>query len=139
MKKIIRNPRKGITLMELVIALSVIMIITIASISMLQTTIKIEVRAAAIIEANNSVETIVECFNFSENNEGFEGLVAKLHGSHTYNNVEGKHIIIIDRGSYKISIEYTDETDYSKIEISAIYSDEYVIYENITYYKYKGL
>ena len=137
MKKIIRNPRKGITLMELVIALSVIMIITIASISMLQTTIKIEVRAAAIIEANNSVETIVECFNYAYDNNEFKGLVAKLHGSHTYNNDGGIHII--DRGSYKISIEYTDETEYSKIEISAIYGEDFVIYENITYYKYKGL
>ena len=135
MKKIIRNPRKGITLMELVIALSVIMIITIASISMLQTTIKIEVRAAAIIEANNSVETIVECFNYAYDNNEFKGLVAKLHGSH--NNDGGKHII--DRGSYTISIEYTDETEYSKIEISAIYGEDFVIYENITYHKYKGL
>ena len=67
MKNIIKNSRKGVSLVELVIALAVIMIITAASISMIHSSIKIEVRAASIIEANNAAESIVEMYRFSNN------------------------------------------------------------------------
>ena len=66
MNKIIKNPRKGVTIVELVIALSVIAIISVAAISMLHTAIKIEVRSASIIEANNTAESIVEIFRFTD-------------------------------------------------------------------------
>ena len=134
MKKIIRNPRKGVTLVELVIALSVISIITVAAISMLHSTIKIEVKSAAIIEANNTVESIVEAFNYAENKDEFSSIISNLHGQIQIPvGNEGEYKI--DRGTYEINIIYTYTDNYSKIEINAIYSDGYEIYKDVTYFK----
>lgn len=148
MKRIINNPRKGVTLAELIVALAIIMIVTIASITMMHSSIKIEVRASAIIEANKSVETIVECFEFSnEDVEGlkFETLLESIEGYDitpvfedildSENNPTGKQYTIytLERGSYSITIKH--DTSINKIEINATYSDGKDIYKGITYNK----
>ena len=135
MKKIIRNPRKGVTLVELVIALSVISIITIAAISMLHTSIKIEVKSAAIIEANNTVESIVEAFDYSDDADEFLEILKELNNKWEFSPgiPEESQVpqYVLNQGTYIITIDYTD----NKIEINAIYSDGQKIYENITYFK----
>lgn len=138
MKNIIKNSRKGVSLVELVIALAVIMIITAASISMIHSSIKIEVRAASIIEANNAAESIVEMYRFSNNfdetnnynQEKFEELLGKFIG---INGKKGKEInndsqeydlYILNKGAYNIKINYYTD----KIEINAFHSDDTQIY-----------
>lgn len=144
MKRIIINPRKGVTLAELIVALAIIMIVTLASITMMHSSIKIEVRASAIIEANKSVETIVECFEFSnEDVEGlkFETLLESIEGYDitpeeildSENNPTGYTIYTLERGSYSITIKH--DTNINKIEINATYSDGKDIYKGITYNK----
>lgn len=145
MKKIINNPRKGVTLAELIVALAIIMIVTLASITMMHSSIKIEVRASAIIEANKSVETIVECFEFSSDASEFETLLESIEGYDitpvtedildSENNPTGKQYTIytLERGSYSITIKH--DTSINKIEINATYSDGKDIYKGITYNK----
>ena len=143
MKKIINNPRKGVTLAELIVALAIIMIVTLASITMMHSSIKIEVRASAIIEANKSVETIVECFEFSSNDSEFETLLESIEGYDitpvteeildSENNPTGYTIYTLERGSYSITIKH--DTSINKIEINATYSDGKDIYKGITYNK----
>ena len=146
MNKIIKNPRKGVTLVELVIALSVIAIISVAAISMLHTAVKIEVRAASIIEANNTAESIVEIFRFTDYDDEFESLTLSLDNSFGSidwdNEEENVNSYIIDRGSYHIEITYyyIEETVKKyrgyKIEIEAFHKDGAPIYnEKITFIK----
>ena len=136
MKNIIKNSRKGVSLVELVIALAVIMIITAASISMIHSSIKIEVRAASIIEANNAAESIVEMYRFSnnfiDNEQGkFEELLGKFIGinekkekENVIDDESNKDLYILNKGAYNIKIYYYTD----KIEINAFHSDDTQIY-----------
>ena len=155
MKKIIKNPRKGVTWVELVIALSVIAIISVAAISMLHTAVKIEVRAASIIEANNTAESIVEMFRFTEDNVEFEKLCdyffsetitkEELIRENEENNAEDNEYLFkytINKGAYSICINYyyivTPENINQgyEIEIDAYHSDNKQIYNGtITFIK----
>ena len=150
MRNFIKNPRKGITLIELVIALSVVAIIIVAAISIIHSAIKIEVRAASIIEANKTAESITEIFNFSNYMDEFEELCELLDESFgnvdmddEYEDENGK-LYIIDRGTYHIEINYyylkesINENDEIieknrgyKIEINAFHSDGTQIYNEI--------
>ena len=138
MKKIIKNPRKGVSLVELVIALTIIMIVSIASISLIHSAIKIEVRATAIIEANKTAESIIETYRYSnffetdnEKKLKFENILDKF-GELSVENKEGYILYTIDRGAYRIDIKYYT----NEIEINAIYSDGTDIYkEPIKYIK----
>ena len=155
MNKIIKNPRKGVTIVELVIALSVIAIISVAAISMLHTAVKIEVRAASIIEANNTAESIVEMFRFTEDNEEFEKLcnyffsetITKeelIRENEENNNEDNEYLFkyTINKGAYSICINYyyivTPENINQgyEIEIDAYHSDNKQIYNGtITFIK----
>lgn len=156
MHKIIKNPRKGVTLIELVIALSVIAIITTVAISMIHSAIKIEVRAASIIEANNTAESIVEMFRYSEDSEEFgllcnsffieEVVENELTFNHEANNEEDNEYLtryMIDKGAYSIYIYYyytkpieNNPNKGYKIEIDANHADGTQIYkETITFIK----
>ena len=159
MKKNIKNPRKGVTLVELMIALSIISIITIASISMMNSSIKIEVRASSVIEANKTVESIVEIFRYSDEEEEFEGLCKDFFNinvlpetSVTIKNKldddsddEYYKQYTINRGGYSITIDYyyrihtLSENEKinigCKIEIAAKHSDGKKIYTDIIFIK----
>lgn len=156
MIKTIKNPRKGVTLIELVIALSVIFIITVAAISIIHSAIKIEVRAASIIEANNTAESIVEIFRYSEDNEEFKLLCDSFFDVvvekddliyNHYENIEEDNEYLteymIDKGAYSIYIYYyyakpvVNNPNYGyKIEIDAYHEDGTQIYnETITFIK----
>lgn len=147
MKKIIKNPRKGVTLVELIVALSVIAIITVAAISLIHSAVKIEAKAASIIEANNTAESIVEVFRFTDYKEDFENLGKLLDDSFGGLDlgIENEISYIIDRNSYYIYITYyylsenvNDIEKYRgyKIEIEACHKDGAKIYnEKITFIK----
>lgn len=150
MIKTIKSPRKGVTIIELVIALSVIFIITVAAISIIHSAIKIEVRAASIIEANNTAESIVEIFRYSKDSDDFLELGGLLDNSFSvYSDNENEKIYEITRGAYYIdikcyytkvivNIENEDVEKYLgyKIEIDAYHEDGTQIYnETITFIK----
>jgi len=140
MKKIVKNTRKGVSIVELVIALSVIMIVTVAAISMLHTAIKIETKSASIIEANNTAESIIEIYRYSQkmdDEEECEDIFKDMLGSLSDNGIDdsqegdGYKPYVLDRGAYNITIKYYTY----KIEINASFKDGTEIYKNITYYK----
>lgn len=149
MKKIIKNPRKGVTIVELIIALSIISIVTVAAITMMNSSIKIETRAASIIEANKTAESIVEIFRYSDNETEFENLckeffqISELPES-SFDNKQYKRYTI-NRGGYSIIIDYyytihtiseNEEINIGcKIKIDAKRSDGKTIYEDILFIK----
>ena len=149
MKKIIKNPRKGVTLVELIIALSIISIVTVASITMMNSSIKIETRAASIIEANKTVESIVEIFRYSDNEDDFESLCKEFFDINNLpeSSFDDKHYkrYTINRGGYSIIIDYyytihtipeNEEKNIGyKIKIAAKRSDGKTRYTDIIFIK----
>lgn len=146
MKRIIKNPRKGVSLVELMVALSIISIISVAAITMMNTAVKLEVKAASAIEASKSVESIIELFRFSNNEEEFDDLcneyfVSAEISKHSVS-VEGqsyKEYTII-KGGYKISIFYyydvLDEKNIGyMININAKHNDGRYIFADKVYIK----
>lgn len=142
MRKIIKNPRKGVSIFELMIALAAIMIIMIASISLLKTSVSVGIKSNACVEASNMVESIVECFEYSKTKEDFVNNLKYFGKCDKSESDENKYII--DCGSYTVEIAYLKLSELedgivveqAKIEIEAFYSDGKNIYkEKIIYYK----
>lgn len=136
MKKNIRNPRKGVTLVELIVALSIITIITVASITMMHSSIKIEARAASIIEANKTVESIIEIYRFSDTEEQFKELCELFDESFDSSNEteykdsenEKYKEFNFNRGAYNIYIKYYKPYEVTTNDVTTRYGNKIEIY-----------
>lgn len=65
MKKNIRS-RKGVSLVEVVVALAVITIISISALSVVFMSVKVEAKTVIVFEVRNSAENAIECFRFAD-------------------------------------------------------------------------
>lgn len=147
MRRIIKNTRKGVTIMEMVIALTVITIISGAALSIILSSIKVESRSAQIVEVTNLVESSIECFQYwdNENENEYLELLQKINANFSmiekaeYNEENDEDLeeeidvvyVLID-GIKIIRIKYDKEGN--KIEIDA-YLDGELIYKNVKYKK----
>ena len=145
MRRIIKNTCKGVTIMEMVIALTVITIISGAALSIILSSIKVESRSAQIVEVTNLVESSIECFQYSDNENEYLELLKKIDANFSmiekaeYNEKNDEDLeegidvvyVLID-GIKIIRIKYDKEGN--KIEIDA-YLDGELIYENVKYKK----
>lgn len=77
MEKNIRS-RKGISMVEVVVALVVITIISLATLSVVFVSAKVEAKTFVAMEVRNSAENAVECFRFADGKvETFIGCLNK--------------------------------------------------------------
>lgn len=122
---------RGFTIVEVVIALTVIVIVSAAGMMMVQSQIKSEQKIAQTIEATNIAENAIECFRFAKNNpaNSFETVFSET-GYNLVTATEGEKYFVYDNG-LTVSITITD----NKIEISAVNSNGDTILENYTYTK----
>nr|MBE6545136.1 type II secretion system protein [Oscillospiraceae bacterium] len=131
-----KRASRGFTIVEVVVALTVIVIVSAAGMMMVQSQIKAEQKVAQTIEATNIAENAIECFRFAKNNEGsdgFEKTFEDTFGKTNYNLVtatEGKEYLVYESG-LTVHITITD----NKIEISAVNSNGDTILEEYTYTK----
>ena len=145
MRRIIKNTCKGVTIMEMVIALTVITIISGAALSIILSSIKVESRSAQIVEVTNLVESSIECFQYSDNENEYLELLKKIDANFSmiekaeYNEKNDEDLeeeidvvyVLID-GIKIIRIKYDKEGN--KIEIDAYLEGE-LIYKNVKYKK----
>lgn len=145
MRRIIKNTCKGVTIMEMVIALTVITIISGAALFIILSSIKVESRSAQIVEVTNLVESSIECFQYSDNENEYLELLKKIDANFSmiekaeYNEENDEVLeeeidvvyVLID-GIKIIRIKYDKEGN--KIEIDA-YLDGELIYKNVKYKK----
>ncbi len=61
--------RRGVTIMEVVIALAIITIISAVSLSMIVISHDVERKAESAITAKNAAENAIECFRFADGNK----------------------------------------------------------------------
>ena len=69
-----RNGKRGFTMVELVISLTIIGIVTLASIGIITAQTKVNVLTTQTIEATNITENAIECFRYAVNNPGDDGV-----------------------------------------------------------------
>lgn len=62
-----RNNRRGFTIVELVISLSVIVLVSVAAISVVSVNNKVYRETVEMIEATNVAENAIECFRYGHN------------------------------------------------------------------------
>ena len=105
MRRIIKNTCKCVTIMEMVIALTVITIISGAALSIILSSIKVESRSAQIVEVTNLVESSIECFQYwdpedDEDGDAFLELLKilnkdfeKVENVNNENDIEGEIVV----------------------------------------------
>lgn len=129
MKKIIKKPRnrRGFSLVEVVVALTVIVIMSGAAITLINTHTDVQVRTIQTTEAANIAENAIECFRFAKDTGEFKTSLEKTTVS-----LEGEN------GNYKVIkngvtviIEITDNT----IKVSAQNKNNEIILDEISYTK----
>ena len=124
-----KNLKRGITLLETVIALSLLAIISVVSISVSVSSIKSEERNIQATEIALICENAVECFRFSKSNDKFkESFEKTLEDGESLQEVE-TNCYILQKTAYSV----TFLIDVNKITVTAkdkngkeIYSLEYV-------------
>ncbi len=94
MEKNIRS-RKGISMVEVVVALVVITIISLATLSVVFVSARVEAKTVVAIEVRNSAENAVECFRFANGDiETFIECLRKTTG------VTDEDNYVIENGNY---------------------------------------
>ena len=99
--------RRGISMVEVVVALTVIVIVSAAALSLVTAHTHLEARTAQTIEATNIAENAVECFRFDSTKEGFKDAFLETLGTDvSYDETEG----IYTSGSLTAEIGILDNT-----------------------------
>lgn len=112
MKENIRS-RKGISMVEVVVALVVITIISLATLSVVFVSAKVEAKTIVSMEVRNSAENAVECFRFANGNkEIFIACLNETVADNGFRNSEEKPLVyMLDKGNYTITITLTEKIE----------------------------
>lgn len=106
----IKNPRKGVTIVELVIALSIITTVSAAALGMMISSSKSESKMMREIEVATYAENAVECFRYVIDDGNYESTADNLKNllNKTVKNgdyvVDGNNIVL-ESSSYNITIK----------------------------------
>lgn len=95
-----KGNRRGFTMVELVVALTVISIVTMASIGIMMAHNNIDLQSVQSIEATNIAENAIECFRYAVNVGGDEEGIKKAFYD------------AFEKTGY-IEVEYKDQTEYN--------------------------
>ena len=128
-----REGKGGFTMVELVVALVIIAIVSLATVSLIITQNNMNQKATQVIEATNVAENAIECFRFAVNTskdddyrnefvEAFNGTGHEISG-------DGPYELVVHGATIKITI--VDNT----ITIDAIASDGDIIIDKKSYTK----
>ena len=71
--KINKNGRRGFTMVELVVALAIIAIVSIATVFLIITQTNMNAKSIQVVEATNVAENAIECFRFVVNTDNGDG------------------------------------------------------------------
>ena len=124
-----KNSRRGFTVAEVVIALTVIVIVSGASMSLVAMQANNEAKAVATIEATNIAENAIECFRYAQNTGAdFEDV---FNYPEEMPDLEGTGPYTVTKDGVTVNIEIVDNT----ITISAKNAKDETILGTTTYTK----
>lgn len=131
MKKVISNIKKkcrGFTVAEVVVALTIIVIVSGASMTLIAMQARNEVRAVQTIEATNIAENAIECFRYAQDTEGF---VNAFNLPEKMPDLSGNGPYTVTKDGVTVNIKIVE----NKIEINAINAKGDTILGTTTYTK----
>lgn len=119
--------RRGISLVEVIVALAVITIISTAALSLVISSARVDANSLRSTRVMIAAENSLECYRFAENEEEFAELIGK-----TGDYIEADGSYVLTESSYAITVKYEDDS----LRFTAIDSDGKEIY-NYEFYKGK--
>ena len=123
--------RKGVALAEAVIALVVIGIISVATLTIIFSSIQVENKTIVAMDVRNQAENAIECFRFAKGDKDiFFACLNKtaVDGGLAFEETE-ENKLVLDKGGYTITITLKpEETESETKEIIGF--DFVAVYEN---------
>lgn len=119
--------RRGISLVEVIVALAVITIISTAALSLVISSARVDANSLRSTRVMIAAENALECYRFSDSEDEFVALLRK-----TGDYIEADGSYVLTESSYAITVEYEDDS----LRFTAIDSDGKEIY-NYEFYKGK--
>jgi len=114
--------RRGISLVEVVVALAVITIISAAALSLVISSARVDANSLRSTQVMMAAENVLECYRFAESELEFEKLLKKTGGYEEEPEASGTYFLT--EKSYTITVNYTD----TQLTFSAADSDGKEIY-----------
>lgn len=111
--------RRGISLVEVVVALAVITIISAAALSLVISSARVDANSLRSTQITIAAENSLECYRFAESEEEFAELLEKTGD---YKKVDDAYVLT--EKAYVITVNYTD----TKLTFSATDGDGEEIY-----------
>ena len=119
--------RRGISLVEVIVALAVITIISTAALSLVISSARVDANSLRSTRVMIAAENALECYRFSDSEDEFVELLRK-----TGDYIEADGSYVLTESSYAITVKYEDDS----LRFTAIDSDGKEIY-NYEFYKGK--
>lgn len=120
--------RKGMSMVEVVIALVIISVISAAALSMIMMSVNVEADAVRSVEVAESVDNAIACFRFAENHETF--LQALQKTAPYEQDPENPNRFLMKASGFTVAILFSVD----QFEYTAVNADSEVIY-TFTYAK----
>lgn len=111
--------RRGISLVEVVVALTVITIISAAALSLVISSARVDANSLRSTQVMMAAENVLECYRFAESEEEFAALLEK-----TGDYIKVDDAYVLTEKAYVITVHYTD----TKLTFSATDGDGEEIY-----------
>ena len=115
MNKYLKKLKRGISLIEVVIAIFIITLITGTAITVISASAKNEQQNLRDTQVALSTQTAIDCFNYA--NDFDEFLVVLSTIDNDYKNSQGTNVVTLEKQSYNLSI--TADFGQKVISISA--------------------
>ena len=129
------SSRRGFTVLEVVIALTVITIVSASAFALIHSHLKLEKQSVQSIEATNIAENAIECFRFAKNNnfrETYESVVGTEENSVTLSETNNEDNGVTTYQYKDGDLEVTFEVQGSTIKILVKNGDNTVRYAEYT-------
>lgn len=119
MKKFVCNPRKGFSIMEVVVALVIITLVSTVVMTIIRSADKIERNTMSVMEATTITENVIECFRYADSKEEFDPLLQKFVDNYEFDySVDNLDRYVIYNGLYRITFVINYVAD--EIEIDTV-------------------
>ena len=118
--------RRGISLVETVVALTIITIISAATVGLTLSSVRTETKAWDETVIYSHAESAVECFRYAEGQDGLAPM-GTLLGRLDSGYVQNGNTYVLEKSNYTITV--TADLTAHRLTFSALSSDGEVIYE----------
>lgn len=122
-KRKLKGISRGISLIEVAVALAVISLVSVATLSVILSSSRVKNEAIDTVLAVNLAENAVECFSYANDENEYYSILSKTDSGYRRLS-SGEYILSKDRYTVTLSIDY----DSGELRFDAVYDDGEVVY-----------